>query len=137
MCSVVGDVTQKQRDVTQTQRASRCPSLTNRGHKAKAVGGNIAVRLDVRFNNKGSEAEGEQTLPTTNTWQSIEEGQTPGSVVPGQQHLPQCGQDKGAYHGLQEMESQMPPFTSTGLRFESFKLLGVHIAIPGGVRGKS
>ena len=57
-------------------------------------------------------------------------GQRTGSVVPGQQPLPQCEQDKGADRGLQEKVDQTTPINIDGAvveRIESFKCLDVHI----------
>ena len=57
-------------------------------------------------------------------------GQKPGSVVAGQQPLPQCEQDKGGDCGLQERTAEHSPIHIDGAVVEwveNLKFLGVHI----------
>ena len=54
------------------------------------------------------------------------EGQRPGSVVPGQQPLPQRQENKGADCGLQETE-RIQINEAVVERIKSFKYLGVYI----------
>jgi hypothetical protein len=59
-----------------------------------------------------------------------EGGQRPGSVVTGQQPLPQREQDKGAHRGLQERRADHALIhieEAVRERFKSFKFLDVHI----------
>jgi hypothetical protein len=57
-------------------------------------------------------------------------GQRPGRVVPGQQPLPQCDQDKGDNCDYRKRRTKHTPILIDGAvveQVESFKFLGVHI----------